>query len=292
MRRWHRSRAARRARRDADAAAARLLAPQPLDPQVDRRQRAGRRHVGAAAPHARRDSVGIETVLAGGLWRSPSIRNQLENAILNLAVNARDAMPEGGKLTIETAQRLARRRLRRGQRRRAAGQYVLVAVSDTGTGMAPDVAATRLRAVLHHQGGRPGHRPRPRQVYGFVKQSGGHVKIYSEPGAGHDGEALPAALTPRRAGDGARRSRPARRAPGGGGDRAGGRGRRRRARLTRARRCASSATTCSRRPTAPTGAGAARRRIRRSALLFTDVGLPGAERPAAGRRRRGGAGRS
>ena len=98
--------AMRRAPQRAAALTQRLLAfsrQQPLEPEAGRRQQAGRRHVGPAAPHARRGRSRIETVLAGGLWRADVDPSQLENALLNLAVNARDAMPDGGKLTIETA---------------------------------------------------------------------------------------------------------------------------------------------------------------------------------------------
>ena len=110
------------------------------------------------------ETVTIETVLAGGLWKAAVDPNQLENAILNLAVNARDAMPDGGRLTIETANCLSRRSLCRAHRRRRSrpGQYVMLAVSDTGTGMSARGDRPRVRAVLHHQADRAGHRARAR----------------------------------------------------------------------------------------------------------------------------------
>ena len=157
---------------------------QPLEPEAARRQPAGRRHVRAAAPHARREHRDRDACSPAGCGTSLADANQLESALLNLAVNARDAMPEGGKLTIETANAISTRPTRAGARGACPGQYVLIAVTDTGTGMTRGGRRASLRAVLHHQGGRPGHRPRPLAGLGFVKQSGGHVKIYSEPGQG------------------------------------------------------------------------------------------------------------
>ena len=105
------------------------------------------------------EAVAIETVLAGGLWRTMTDPNQLESALLNLAVNARDAMPGGGKLTIETANSYLDESYVALHQEAVAGQYVMIAVSDTGTGMSTRHDRTRVRAVLHHQGSRPGHRP-------------------------------------------------------------------------------------------------------------------------------------
>jgi PAS domain S-box-containing protein len=146
------------------------------------------------------EQVKIETVLAAGLWQVKADPAQLENAILNLAVNARDAMHEGGKLTIETlnasldhvyAQEYAIE----------AGQYVLIAVADTGAGMAADVIAKAFDPFFTTKGAGKGTGLGLSQVYGFVRQSGGHVKIYSEVGVGtsvkiylprHYGEAVAA----------------------------------------------------------------------------------------------------
>ena len=136
-----------------------------------------------AGPSARRSPS--KPCSRGGLWKVAVDANQLENAILNLAVNARDAMPDGGRLTIETVQLLSRRSLCRGQQRRTcAGQYVMLAVTDSGTGMSREVMRARVRAVLHHQAAGMGTGLGLSMVYGFVKQSSGHIKIYSEPGEG------------------------------------------------------------------------------------------------------------
>ncbi len=130
------------------------------------------------------EAVQIETVLAGGLWKTKADPSQLENAIVNLAVNARDAMPGGGRLTIETANCHLDDAYAAAHAEVPAGQYVLVAVSDTGTGMPPDVAAKAFDPFFTTKPVDKGTGLGLSQVYGFVKQSGGHVKIYSEPGQG------------------------------------------------------------------------------------------------------------
>ena len=128
--------------------------------------------------------IRLETVLAGGLWRTHADPNGLENAILNLSVNARDAMPGGGRLTIETANAHLDDAYAATHLGVPAGQYVLIAVTDTGTGMAPDVAARAFDPFFTTKEVGRGTGLGLSQVYGFVKQSGGHVKIYSEPGQG------------------------------------------------------------------------------------------------------------
>ena len=130
------------------------------------------------------EGVRVETVLAGGLWRTHADPGQLENALLNLCVNARDAMPEGGKLTIETANCHLDDAYAGSHAEVSPGQYVLVAVTDTGTGMPPEVAAHAFDPFYTTKGVGKGTGLGLSQVYGFVKQSGGHVKIYSEPGQG------------------------------------------------------------------------------------------------------------
>jgi len=125
-----------------------------------------------------------ETVLAGGLWRTFADPNQLENVILNLAVNARDAMAYGGKLTIETANCHLDARYAAGHLGVPAGQYVMIAVSDTGSGMPEDVIAKAFDPFFTTKEVGRGTGLGLSQVYGFVKQSGGHVKIYSEIGQG------------------------------------------------------------------------------------------------------------
>ncbi len=128
--------------------------------------------------------IRLETVLAAGLWRVHADPNQLENVILNLSVNARDAMPDGGRLTIETQNAHVDDRYAANHLGVTAGQYVLVAISDTGHGMTPEVMAKAFDPFFTTKDVGKGTGLGLSQVYGFVKQSGGHVKIYSEPGQG------------------------------------------------------------------------------------------------------------
>lgn len=130
------------------------------------------------------ERIEIETVLSGGLWRVSADANQLESAILNLAVNARDAMPEGGKLMIKTANASLDDTCTAELDEVLQGQYVMLAISDTGTGMTKEVVASAFDPFFTTK--QPGHGTGLglSQVYGFVKQSNGHVKIYSEPGGG------------------------------------------------------------------------------------------------------------
>lgn len=134
--------------------------------------------------HSLGADVQLETVLAGGLWRIHSDPNQLESVILNLAVNARDAMPEGGRLTIETQNTHLDERYAAVNLGVAPGQYVLIAVTDTGSGMPEDVIAKAFDPFFTTKDVGKGTGLGLSQVYGFVKQSGGHVKIYSEVGQG------------------------------------------------------------------------------------------------------------
>jgi signal transduction histidine kinase/CheY-like chemotaxis protein len=129
------------------------------------------------------ETVKLETVLAGGLWRTYVDPNQLENAVLNLAVNARDAMPDGGKLTIETANAHLDDEYAIAHSGIPAGQYVLIAITDTGVGMPPEVIERAFDPFFTTKTGL-GTGLGLSQVYGFVRQSGGHVKIYSEVGEG------------------------------------------------------------------------------------------------------------
>ena len=129
-------------------------------------------------------AVHLETVLAGGLWHTHADPNQLENVLLNLAVNARDAMPDGGRLTIETQNSHLDRRYALAHPGITEGQYVLIAVTDTGSGMSPDVVGRAFDPFFTTKEVGKGTGLGLSQVYGFVRQSGGHVKIYSEPGQG------------------------------------------------------------------------------------------------------------
>jgi PAS domain S-box-containing protein len=134
--------------------------------------------------HSLGASVRLETVQAGGLWRSHADPNQLENVILNLAVNARDAMPDGGRLTIETANCHLDENYAAAHIGLTPGQYVMIAVTDTGIGMTPEVLAKAFDPFFTTKEVGRGTGLGLSQVYGFVKQSGGHVKIYSEHGQG------------------------------------------------------------------------------------------------------------
>ncbi|TGP86311.1 MULTISPECIES: CHASE3 domain-containing protein [unclassified Mesorhizobium] len=130
------------------------------------------------------EGIRIETVLAGGLWKIHADPNQLENAILNLAVNARDAMDNDGKLTIETVNSHLDEAYASTHGELAPGQYVMIAVTDTGAGMSPEVIAKAFEPFFTTKPANKGTGLGLSQVFGFVKQSGGHVKIYSEPGEG------------------------------------------------------------------------------------------------------------
>jgi len=131
------------------------------------------------------ETVTIETVLAGGLWNAAIDPNQLENAIVNLVVNARDAMAGGGQLTIETANaHLDEAYAQSAGEDVTPGQYVMVAVSDSGSGMSRDVISRAFEPFFTTKPTGVGTGLGLSQVYGFVKQSGGHIRIYSEIGVG------------------------------------------------------------------------------------------------------------
>jgi nitrogen-specific signal transduction histidine kinase/CheY-like chemotaxis protein len=130
------------------------------------------------------ETIELECALGGGLWWTLVDRSQLENAILNLAVNARDAMPDGGRLTIETLNAYLDDAYAASNAEVSPGQYAVVAVSDTGTGMTAAIIAKAFDPFFTTKGVGRGSGLGLSQVYGFVKQSGGHVKIYSEPGQG------------------------------------------------------------------------------------------------------------
>jgi PAS domain S-box-containing protein len=174
--------AAQKSARRAAALTQRLLAfsrRQPLKPQPIEVHRliAGvsdvlRRTIG--------ENIVVETLMAGGVWQTRADPVQLEAALLNVALNARDAMPDGGKLIIETSNAYLddAYAARHGEVR--PGQYVLIALSDTGSGMPPKVAEKAFEPFFTTKRIGQGAGLGLSQVFGFVKQSGGHVKIYSE----------------------------------------------------------------------------------------------------------------
>lgn len=127
--------------------------------------------------------VDIEVVGSASLWPTLVDPNQLENALLNLCINARDAMPDGGRLTIETANRWLDAR-GAAERDLEPGQYISLCVSDTGSGMAPDVAAKAFDPFFTTKPIGMGTGLGLSMIYGFTRQSGGQVRIYSEPGQG------------------------------------------------------------------------------------------------------------
>jgi two-component system NtrC family sensor kinase len=131
------------------------------------------------------EAVTIETVLGAGLWRTSLDSNELENAILNLAINARDAMSGSGRLTIETANTyLDEDYVRKEGDGLKPGQYVLLAVSDAGIGMSQEIVEQAFEPFFTTKPKGVGSGLGLSMVYGFVKQSGGHIKIYSEIGVG------------------------------------------------------------------------------------------------------------
>jgi PAS domain S-box-containing protein len=130
------------------------------------------------------EQIAVETVLAGGLWRAYADPNQLEVAIINLAVNARDAMPNGGKLTLETSNVHLDERYAAARVEVLPGQYVMLAVTDNGVGMPSEVKAKAFDPFFTTKDVGQGTGLGLSQVYGFVKQSRGHVMIYSEVGEG------------------------------------------------------------------------------------------------------------
>lgn len=127
--------------------------------------------------------VHIEVVGAGGLWSTLIDQNQLENALLNLCINARDALPDGGRITIETANKWLDDRSS-AERELPVGQYVTLSVTDNGTGMAPSVVQRAFDPFFTTKPLGEGTGLGLSMIYGFVRQSGGQVRIYSEVGKG------------------------------------------------------------------------------------------------------------
>jgi signal transduction histidine kinase len=129
------------------------------------------------------ETVQVETVLAGGLWRIAADANQLESAILNLAVNSRHAMPEGGRFIVETRNTWLDAQNGNDEQVRA-GEYVLIAVTDTGTGMSAEVANRAFDPFFTTKETGKGSGLGLSQVYGFLRQSDGHAALDSAPGRG------------------------------------------------------------------------------------------------------------
>ncbi|SAK99210.1 sensor kinase/response regulator fusion protein [Caballeronia fortuita] len=130
------------------------------------------------------ETIEVETVVSGGLWNAFVDSHQLENVLLNLAINARDAMPDGGKLTLEIANAMLDDRYVRSLADVPAGQYVMLGVTDTGAGMSPDVMERAFEPFFTTKAEGEGTGLGLSMAYGFVKQTGGHIRIYSEVGHG------------------------------------------------------------------------------------------------------------
>ncbi|MCI1011316.1 PAS domain-containing protein [Pseudomonas oryzihabitans] len=128
-------------------------------------------------------SIQVETVGAAGLWPALVDPSQLENSLLNLCINARDAMPDGGRITIETANRWMDRETARAQDL-PEGQYLSLCVTDTGVGIPPEVAARVFEPFFTTKPIGQGTGLGLSMIYGFARQSGGQVRLYSEVGQG------------------------------------------------------------------------------------------------------------
>src|ERR1700754_501126 len=128
--------------------------------------------------------IHVETVISGGLWNTLVDPNHLENVVLNLAINDRAAMPEGGKLTLELSNAMVDEHYSALDADVREGQYVLLAITDTGTGMPADVLERAFEPFFTTKPEGQGTGLGLSMAYGFIKQSGGHIRIYSEPAHG------------------------------------------------------------------------------------------------------------
>ena len=154
------------------------LAPEPID--VKQTISA----MGAFLKRTVGEEVEIEVIHADGLWLAMADPSRLESAMLNLCLNARDAMATGGKVTIETANVYLDELYANRHAEVKAGEYVMVAVSDTGPGMSPEVLDRAFEPFFTTKGPDKGSGLGLSMVHGFIKQSGGHIKIYTELGHG------------------------------------------------------------------------------------------------------------
>ena len=130
------------------------------------------------------EDIELEVVRGGGLWTTEIDPGQVEVALLNLVINSRDAMVNGGRLTLETANASLDASYARAHPEAVPGQYVMISVSDTGHGMTREVTAQAFEPFFTTKQAGKGSGLGLSMVYGFVKQSGGHARIYSEPGQG------------------------------------------------------------------------------------------------------------
>ena len=130
------------------------------------------------------ETIEVETIQSARIWPVEVDVNQMENALLSLAVNARDAMPDGGKLTIEVANTHIDEAYAAQEAEVSPGQYVLISVSDTGQGMDEDVLSHAIEPFFTTKEVGRGTGLGLSMVYGFIKQSGGHIRVYSERGHG------------------------------------------------------------------------------------------------------------
>jgi two-component system NtrC family sensor kinase len=130
------------------------------------------------------ENIELESIGAAGLWKVEADASELESTLLNLALNARDAMPEGGKLTIETSNAYLDEGYCQQHAGVAPGQYILIAITDNGGGMSAETIDRAFEPFFTTKEAGKGTGLGLSQVYGFMKQSEGHVKIYSESGEG------------------------------------------------------------------------------------------------------------
>ncbi len=157
---------------------------QPLEPRPVNLNRLVADLVNSMLRRTLGEEIDIQAVESGGLWPAFADPAQVENAVLNLALNARDAMPKGGRLTIEISNQMLDHHYARLNPEVEPGAYVMIAVTDTGTGMSPETISHAFEPFYSTKEEGKGTGLGLSQVYGFAKQSKGHVKIYSELGQG------------------------------------------------------------------------------------------------------------